>query len=117
MKTNNKYNRQSTGQRVNKLASIGFVAMVVACILLSACSTTSNLPEDEVLYTGIKKISYEDKKNTYAESVALTEIEAALAYAPNNSFMGSSSVRFPLPVGLWVYNGLVNKQNKACRSG
>lgn len=110
MKTNNKYNRQSTGQRVNKLASIGFVAMIVACIILSACSTTSNLPEDEVLYTGIKKISYEDKKNTYAESVALTEIEAALAYAPNNSFMGSSSVRFPLPVGLWVYNGLVNKQ-------
>ena len=83
--------------------------VLFAVILLCACSTTSGLQDDEVLYTGIKKIRVEDKKNTYAESVALTEVEAALAYAPNNSFMGSSSLRFPLPVGLWIYNGLVDR--------
>ena len=79
-------------------------------MLLAACSTTSGLQEDEVLYTGIKNVKVEDKKGTYAESVALTEVDAALAYAPNNSFMGSSSVRFPLPIGLWIYNKYVNNQ-------
>ena len=85
----------------------------MACLVLTicACSTTSGLQEDEVLYTGIKKIKVDGKKNTYAESVALTEVEAALAYAPNNSFMGSSSMRFPVPIGLWFYNGLVNNQD------
>ncbi len=86
--------------------------ILTVCLVLTicACSTTSGLQEDEVLYTGIKKIKVDGKKNTYAESVALTEVEAALAYAPNNSFMGSSSMRFPVPVGLWFYNGLVNNQ-------
>lgn len=79
--------------------------------LLTACSTTSNLPEGETLYTGIKKTHIHDRQNTYDESVALTEVQAALAYSPNNSFMGSSSVRTPLPIGLWIYNGMVNKEN------
>lgn len=85
-----------------------YIIYLVALSILTACSTTSGLQEDEVLYTGIKKIRVEDKKNTYAESVALTEVEAALAYAPNSSFMGSSSIRFPISVGLWVYNKYVN---------
>ena len=86
-----------------------FIALSILTFL-SACSTTSNLPEGEVLYAGIKEIKYSDKKNTYAESFALTEVEAALAYAPNGSFMGSSSIRTPFPIGLWIHNGLVNKQ-------
>lgn len=84
---------------------------VLAAVLMNSCSTTSNLPDDEVLYTGMKKTTIHDKKNTYEESVALTEVEAALAYAPNNSFMGSTSIRTPLPIGLWVYNSMVNKEH------
>lgn len=90
------------------IRSSKYIIYLVALSILTACSTTSGLQEDEVLYTGIKKIRVEDKKNTYAESVALTEVEAALAYAPNSSFMGSSSIRFPISVGLWVYNKYVN---------
>ena len=85
-----------------------YIIGILLMALMTACSTTSGLQEDEVLYTGIKKIRVEDKKNTYAESVALTEVEAALAYAPNSSFMGSSSMRFPICIGLWVYNKYVN---------
>ncbi len=81
-------------------------------VLFVACSTTSNLSEGEVLYTGIKKTTVYDEKDTEAEGEALTEVEAALAYAPNGSFMGSSSVRTPFPIGLWVYNSLVNRENK-----
>jgi hypothetical protein len=84
--------------------------LVALLLFLAGCSTTSNLPEDEVLYTGIKSTEINGMKGTVAEDIALTEVEAALAYAPNNSFMGSSSLRTPLPVGLWIYNGLVDKQ-------
>jgi len=87
-----------------------YITILLAILFLTACSTTSGLQEDEVLYTGIKTMKVDDKKGTYAESVALTEVNAALAYAPNNSFMGSSSVRFPLPIGLWIYNRYVNNQ-------
>jgi outer membrane protein assembly factor BamA len=87
-----------------------YIVGLLLMALLTACSTTSGLQEDEVLYTGIKKIRVEDKQNTYAESVALTEVEAALAYAPNSSFMGSSSMRFPISIGLWIYNKYVNNR-------
>ncbi len=48
------------------------------------------------------------------ETAALVreEIEAVLSIAPNNSLMGSSSVRLPLPIGLWFYNGFVGAKSK-----
>lgn len=85
--------------------------LLLATLVVTACSTTSRLPEGEVLYTGIKTTKIHDAKNTYEESVALTEVEAALAYAPNNSFMGSSSLRTPFPIGLWLWNSMVNKEH------
>lgn len=87
--------------------------ILIVLMFTLSCSTTDGLLDDEVLYTGIKSTTIEGKKGTYAESVALTEVEAALAYAPNNSFMGSSSVRTPLPIGLWFYNGLAGRQKSA----
>lgn len=98
----------SSGNEKRMIRQSKYIICLCIVALLAACSTTSGLQEDEVLYTGIKKIRVEDKKNTYAESVALTEVEAALAYAPNSSFMGSSSMRFPLSIGLWIYNKYVN---------
>ena len=82
------------------------------CILMSACSTTKNLPEGETLYTGIDKLEVLNEDKTEAGVLALTEVEAALAYAPNNSIFGSSSMRWPLPIGLWVYNGFEKYQDK-----
>ena len=88
---------------------------VAVLSLLCGCSTTSNLPEGEYLYTGIKEINVDGKQGTVAEDVALDEAEAALAYAPNNSFFGSSSLRTPFPIGLWVYNSMVNTEMKGFR--
>jgi hypothetical protein len=34
----------------------------------------------------------------------MEEVEAALAMPPNNSLLGSTRVRIPLPAGLWIYN-------------
>lgn len=40
------------------------------------------------------------------------EVEAVLNIAPNNSLLGSSRVRLPLPIGLWFYNAYVGSQSK-----
>lgn len=50
------------------------------------------------------------QKETY-ETVK-SEVKAALSYPPNNSVLGSSSLRFPLPVGLWAYNAFVGKESR-----
>ncbi len=83
----------------------------IACIIVS-CSTTKNLPEGEKLYVGINKTTINNEDKTVAGINALTEVEAAIAYPPNNSILGSSSLRFPLPFGLWVYNDFVKYQDK-----
>ena len=82
---------------------------ILIVIALAACSTTSHLPEGEVLYTGIEKTRVYDKKGTPAEVLALEEVKAALAYKPNGSLLGSSSKRSPLQIGLWLYNAYVDK--------
>ena len=81
-------------------------------ILLASCSTTKNLPEGEILYTGIKKLEVINEDKSEEGKEALTEIEAALSYPPNNALLGSSSIRIPFPFGLWVYNAFVNKKGK-----
>jgi outer membrane protein assembly factor BamA len=78
--------------------------------LLSACSTTKNLPEGEILYTGIKKIEIVTPDHTKAIDNVMEEIESALSYSPNNALFGSSSRRYPFPAGLWIYNAFVNKK-------
>ena len=86
--------------------------LIILCVSFMACSTTKNLPDGEILYTGIDKLEVVNEDETPAGIQALTEVEAALAYAPNNAIFGSSSMRWPLPLGLWVYNGFVKYQDK-----
>lgn len=91
------------------------VGAVICIFILASCSTTKNLPEGEVLYTGIKKIEVYEEDKSRAGGEALTEVEGALKYPPNNALLGSSSIRFPLPIGLWIYNAFVNKKGKVNR--
>lgn len=86
--------------------------LLLFTFLLASCSTTKNLPEGEVLYTGIKKIEVTHEDKSKAGDDALSEVEAALEYPPNNALLGSSSIRVPFPFGLWMYNALVNKKGK-----
>lgn len=78
----------------------------LASVLSMSCSTTSRLPDDECLYTGIESVNIDDKLGTDEEAAVIEEMNGALDYAPNNSFFGSSYIRTPLPVGLWVYNSM-----------
>ncbi len=91
------------------------VYILLAILMMAGCSVTKYLPEEEVLYTGIKGIDISAQDSTVAGENTLTEIEAALAYPPNNALLGSSSVRVPFPFGLWMYNALINKKGKVGR--
>ena len=138
-------------------------------LFMAACDTMSNLPQDELLYTGIQEVAYDRKtkqsQNTESEegegvitaladayntveglltgdasalnrineltpseakdslkkvhkidelnyAAAKEEVEGVLAYAPNGSIMGSSSIRWAHPVRLWVYNRYLYSQKR-----
>lgn len=81
------------------------ILYIVVALWLAACSTTKHLPEGEVLYTGQKPMIVQNRSETPVGIVALEEVEAALAKAPNNSLLGSSTLRTPFPIGLWFYSG------------
>lgn len=79
---------------------------------MSACSTTKNLPAGEKLYLGINEIKIDGNCKMPAGVNATDEAQAALEYAPNNSILGSSTMRFPFPFGLWIYNDFVKYEDK-----
>ena len=89
-----------------------YIWITLVCAFLMSCSTTRNLPEGEILYTGIDRLEVVNEDKTPEGETALAEVEAALAYAPNNAILGSSTLRWPLPVGLWVYNAFEKYQDK-----
>ena len=70
--------------------------MILLCCLLASCSVTKNLPEGEKLYVGIDRMEVLNEDKTEAGITALTEVEASLAYPPNNAVFGSSSLRWPV---------------------
>ena len=84
--------------------------ILLSLITVCGCSTVDNLPEWERLYTGIKKTEVHDQKKTYDESVALSEVKGALAFAPNNALFGSSSRRTPFPIGLWIHDNFEGQE-------
>ena len=90
-----------------------FIIYTILAALLTACSSTKHIPEGEQLYTGIKKIEFIDEKQfavSETGKTAINEISSALSYAPNGSFMGSSSIK-TVSLGLWFYNRFYNSKN------
>ena len=94
------------------MKTLRYILYIYVACLFVACSTTSNLPEGEMLYTGVKKMKVHGQHGTAAEELALAEVKSALAYKPNGSLLGSSSKRSPFQVGLWIYNAYVDKPRK-----
>lgn len=88
------------------------IIYIVLLLLVTSCSTTKNLSEGQVLYTGQKKMIVKNESKSRTGDTAMEEVEAALAKAPNNSFFGSSTMRTPFPFGLWVYNSYVKSEKK-----
>ena len=89
-------------------------------LLLSSCSLTKNIPDDDQLFRGLKEIVYldeqdhqpEDKTRETQEATMKEEIEAALATIPNGSLFFSSYYAAPWSWRLWVYNTYASKDSK-----
>lgn len=84
--------------------------LLFLALLLAGCSSVSNLPEGETLYTGLKKIAYTDPADDDYSTTIQEEVEAALACAPNGALLGSSYYRTPLQLRLWIYNTYANSE-------
>ena len=87
---------------------IYILLMACGCALwmigASSCSTTRALPDDEQLFTGLKKISYAEYEPCEHADNVLTEMESVLASAPNGTILGSSYYRTPFQWKLWIWN-------------
>lgn len=81
--------------------NIKYFVIVLATILLNACSNTRFLTGDQVLYSGRNKIKIIESENKKTIKKA-EEIASQVTYTePNNSLIGK---RVLPPVGLWYYN-------------
>ena len=104
MKRNNKHNHSHFIPTRGSLFCTAIVVLFVLTAMLSACSTTSALPEGEQLYTGMTPTEYTNyTKNAHFNAVQ-EELDIVLATKPNASLFGSPSLKSPFPVGLWIWN-------------
>ena len=91
---------------------------ILLMLLLTSCISTRNIPDDDQLFVGLTKISYDDTLNTSNSSLFTShltdtkaEVEAALATAPNGALFGSSYYRVPFSWRLWVHNRFGGKES------
>lgn len=88
--------------RSNKILSQLIVAMIIVTMAV-ACSTTRRLSIEDPLYTGVKRVEIEGVDGEKLPSGVKSQVKEAVNVAPNNSLI-SPTIRYPFPVGLWVYN-------------
>ena len=86
-------------------------ALLVAVCVMTSCSTTSGIPDDDQLFVGLTEIKYDNYKSSDHFIATQAEVEAALATAPNGALFGSSYYRTPFPYGLWIWNAFSGKDD------
>lgn len=84
-------------------------------VLLASCSMTKNIPDDDQLFTGLTKISYDNYEKNDNFIMTQEEVEAALATAPNGAIFGSSYHRVPFSFGVSVWNHYSEKDSGFAR--
>lgn len=72
-------------------------------LILIGCSTTKRIADDEVLYTGVKKMEIIPDSGVKIADAAASDVRSTLSVAPNNPLF-SPYIRTPFPIGLWVWN-------------
>ena len=78
--------------------------LAILAVVAVSCSTTKRIPEGEQLYTGLKGIEVEAPQGQSVPEGVSDELKDAVSVAPNNAIFGSPSLRWPFPLGLWVWN-------------
>jgi len=96
-------------QRRKKNSLWTYIAVLLLCEAIWACSTTSAIPDGEQLFTGLKKIEFSNYEKIDYATATQEELGYVLASAPNGALFGSSYHR-TLPYGLWIYNAFHNDE-------
>lgn len=81
---------------------LSLILTIVVAGILASCSTTSRLGDNDVLYTGVKKLDYR-QDSVKLDADVQEQIFEAINVKPNNPLY-SPYYRTPFPIGLWVYN-------------
>jgi outer membrane translocation and assembly module TamA len=76
---------------------------------------TKDIPASDQLFVGLEKIVYENYESGDHFTATKTEVEAALATAPNGSLFGSSYYRIPFSWGVAVWNKYADKDTGFAR--
>lgn len=76
-------------------------------MLAASCSTTKRIEKGEMLYTGVKTVDIQTPEGEMLPADLTSQIKEAVNVAPNNCLI-SPSLRYPFPLGLWVYNNWPN---------
>lgn len=106
-----KKGRDSTGV----ITAVADAARTVSDILegKAAVNPGNVLGKKEAQTKAERKAEREAQAKEEADfATAKEEVEAVLAYPPNNSIFGSSSMSWPWKFGLWVHNGLYDSKGK-----
>ena len=82
---------------------IAILLLLLFAWMLVSCSTTRILGDGDVLYTGVKKVQYNNLDTVKIDGSVKDQIFSAINYTPNNPLY-SPYIRNPFPIGLWVYN-------------
>lgn len=83
-------------------------------LILIGCSTTKRIADDEVLYTGVKKMEIIPDSGVKIADAAASDVRSTLSVAPNNPLF-SPYIRTPFPIGLWVWNYMEPKREKGLK--
>ena len=76
---------------------------------------TKDIPEDDQLFTGLKDITYSNYEENANFSTTKSEVEAALATAPNGAIFGSSYHRLPFSMGVSIWNRYADRDSGFAR--
>jgi outer membrane protein assembly factor BamA len=87
-----------------------FLGQLLVVTVLQACSNTKFLPDDEILYTGIKKVVIVPQGDLQDIKGLESSVYWSAYFKPNNSFYLPKRV-LP-PVRLWIYNYMDSEKEK-----
>lgn len=96
---------------IHRLSPLGLLPLLAGVLLLigAACSTTSRLADDEVLYTGVKKMQITPTAGEKLPDLMVTDLRETVNVKPNGTLpFGLMSPNFwnPWQLGLWVWNAI-----------
>lgn len=96
-------NQSKKNQLKRRMSNYRYIFSILAIlVLVTSCSTTKLLGEDEQLYVGVKKMEIYSTEGADITSEAKSEVKSDLSVKPNNPLF-SPYVRSPFPFGILIY--------------